>query len=137
VKHYTDALITYLDAAGAIPPVPRDEAGKPIRTEIVRLSAASLGLVAWPPRSQSMRTSGPKARGKKGTSLGEAYARRRISIHRCSKVHGPTPARATPQRALSCAWRPFMQDPVYVLPRISIPRTSVNKGLLVCLRAFR
>src|SRR5215208_5316814 len=92
------------------------------------------GLVAWPARSQSMRTSGPKARGKKGTSLGEAYARRRISIHRCSKVHGPTPARTTPQRALSCAWRPFMQDPVYVLPRIPILRRWVNKDHQARLR---
>ena len=31
VQHYTDALITYLDAAGAIHPVPRDKEGNPIR----------------------------------------------------------------------------------------------------------
>src|SRR5215208_1137291 len=42
VRDYTDALITYLDAAGAIHPVPRDAAEKPIRTEIIRLSAAEL-----------------------------------------------------------------------------------------------
>ena len=42
VKHYTDALITYLEAAGAIHPVPRDDAGKPIRTEIVPMGVASL-----------------------------------------------------------------------------------------------
>jgi hypothetical protein len=44
LRHYTDALITYLEAAGAIHPVPRDEAGNPIRTGIIRLSAASLGV---------------------------------------------------------------------------------------------
>src|SRR5918998_494821 len=43
VQHYTDALITYLDAAGAIHPVARDEAGKPIPTVITRLSHAELG----------------------------------------------------------------------------------------------
>jgi hypothetical protein len=43
VRDYTDALITYLDAAGAIHPVSRDKAGKPIRTEIIQLSAAELG----------------------------------------------------------------------------------------------
>jgi hypothetical protein len=42
VKHYTDALITYLEAAGAIHPVPRDDAGNPIRTEIVPMGVASL-----------------------------------------------------------------------------------------------
>src|SRR5687767_2489067 len=36
VKVYADALITYLQAAGAIHHhVPRDEAGKPIPTEII------------------------------------------------------------------------------------------------------
>lgn len=34
-----------------------------------------------------MRTSYPKARGTKGSRLGEAYAGRRIIIHRCSKVN--------------------------------------------------
>jgi hypothetical protein len=34
-----------------------------------------------------MRTSRPKARGRQGTSLGEAYAGRRITIHRGSKVN--------------------------------------------------
>ena len=48
VQHYTDALITYLDAAGAIHPVPRDKAGKPIRTEISRLSEAALGVSGLP-----------------------------------------------------------------------------------------
>ena len=34
-----------------------------------------------------MKTSCPKARGKKGTRLGGAYAGRRITIHRGSKVN--------------------------------------------------
>jgi hypothetical protein len=34
-----------------------------------------------------MRTSRPKASSKKGTSLGEAYAGRRITIHPGSKVN--------------------------------------------------
>jgi hypothetical protein len=42
VRHYINALITYLEAAGAISVV-RDENGRPIETTIIRLSAAELG----------------------------------------------------------------------------------------------
>jgi hypothetical protein len=66
VKHYTDALITYLDAAGAIPPVPRDEAGKPIRTEIVRLSAASLGVSGVAAEVTVDEDKRPEGEGQKG-----------------------------------------------------------------------
>jgi len=48
VQHYTDALITYLDAAGAIHPVPRDKAGKPIPTPISKLAHAELGVSGLP-----------------------------------------------------------------------------------------
>src|SRR5829696_6141057 len=45
VKVYADALISYLAAAGAIHHhVPRDEAGKPIPTESIRMSHAELGV---------------------------------------------------------------------------------------------
>jgi gas vesicle protein len=42
VRHYINALITYLEAAGAISVV-RNEAGRPIETQIIRLSAAAVG----------------------------------------------------------------------------------------------
>jgi hypothetical protein len=44
LRRYNDALITYLDAAGAIHPVPRDKVGDPIPTEIIRMSHAKLGV---------------------------------------------------------------------------------------------
>jgi hypothetical protein len=43
VSHYINALISYLEAAGAISVV-RDEAGRPIETRIIRLSGAVLGV---------------------------------------------------------------------------------------------
>jgi predicted transcriptional regulator len=47
VRHYIDALITYLEAAGAISVV-RDEEGRPIETKILNLSAAWLGVRGLP-----------------------------------------------------------------------------------------
>src|SRR5215207_4393956 len=89
LRRYNDALLSYLAAAGVIPPrcieikqeIPSRRCSSKCRVLISRLEAR-------PPRSRAGRTSRLKARGKKGTSLGEAYARRRISIHPCSKVHG-------------------------------------------------
>jgi hypothetical protein len=43
VRHYVDALISYLEAAGAIE-VRRDDAGRPIETRIIRLSAGVTGV---------------------------------------------------------------------------------------------
>jgi gas vesicle protein len=43
VRHYINALITYLEAAGMIQ-VRRDENGRPIETRIIRLSAAMSGV---------------------------------------------------------------------------------------------
>jgi hypothetical protein len=43
VRHYLNALITYLEAAGMIQ-VRRDENGRPIETWIIRLSAAMSGV---------------------------------------------------------------------------------------------
>ena len=43
VRHYINALITYLEAAGEIQ-VRRDENGRPIETRIIQLSAAMGGV---------------------------------------------------------------------------------------------
>jgi hypothetical protein len=43
VRHYINALITYLEAAGEISVV-RNEAGRPIETQIIRLSAGAVGV---------------------------------------------------------------------------------------------
>jgi gas vesicle protein len=42
LRRYNDALLTYLDAAGEIHPVQRNEAGDPISPVIVRMEDASL-----------------------------------------------------------------------------------------------
>jgi len=42
VRHYINALITYLEAAGIIEVV-RDDAGRPIETRIIRASASMRG----------------------------------------------------------------------------------------------
>jgi hypothetical protein len=46
VRHYINALITYLEAAGAISVV-RDENDRPIETTIIELSRADLGARGW------------------------------------------------------------------------------------------
>jgi hypothetical protein len=66
VQHYTDALITYLDAAGAIHPVPRDKAGKPIRTEIIRLSPAELGVSGMAAEDTVDEDKPPEGKGQEG-----------------------------------------------------------------------
>jgi gas vesicle protein len=47
VRHYINALITYLEAAGATSVV-RDEEGRPIETRISHLSEAVLGVSGLP-----------------------------------------------------------------------------------------
>jgi hypothetical protein len=47
VRHYINALITYLEAAGAISVV-RDESERPIETRITRMSVATLGASGLP-----------------------------------------------------------------------------------------
>jgi hypothetical protein len=47
VRHYINALITYLEAAGVISVV-RDENGRPIETTIIGLSPAELGARGLP-----------------------------------------------------------------------------------------
>jgi hypothetical protein len=66
VQHYTDALITYLDAAGAIHPVPRDKAGRPIRTEIIRLSSAELGVSGVAAEVTVDEDKPPEGKGQEG-----------------------------------------------------------------------
>lgn len=46
MRHYIDALISYLEAAGAIRVV-RDEDGRPIETQIIRLSGVMEGGAPW------------------------------------------------------------------------------------------
>jgi hypothetical protein len=47
VRHYINALITYLEEAGVISVV-RDENGRPIEVRIIKLSAAELGARGLP-----------------------------------------------------------------------------------------
>jgi hypothetical protein len=70
VQHYTDALITYLDAAGAIHPVPRDKTENPSRRRSADFRMLSSELAACLPRSRwTIRPKGsvaklrPKTRG--------------------------------------------------------------------------
>src|SRR5829696_291424 len=66
VQHYTDALITYLDAAGAIHPVPRDKAGNSIPTEIIRLSHAELGARGQAATVKGGQDKPPEGEGQQG-----------------------------------------------------------------------
>lgn len=69
VRHYINALITYLEAAGIISVV-RDEAGRPIETQIIKASAAVLGAsglsatisVDDPPEGESSEAAPREAR---------------------------------------------------------------------------
>ena len=66
LRRYNDALITYLDAAGAIHPVPRDKAGNPIPTEIIRLSPAELGASGQAATVKGGQDKPPEGEGQEG-----------------------------------------------------------------------
>jgi len=71
VRHYINTLITYLEAVGIISVV-RDEAGRPIETQIIKASAAVLGAsglsatisVDDPPEGESSEAAPREARDK-------------------------------------------------------------------------
>src|SRR5215212_3905106 len=53
-----------------------------------------------------------------------------ISIHRCYKVFGPGKGHTTLRRVFGRLGPGLMHVSAYELPRISIPRTPVNKALV-------